>query len=263
MSISTSLYHTWTDATHIAITRNQVQRRIPFPSFLYTTRPALLPGGSLTPFKLGIAYCWTLENLLIQTAWPGYVLIEVFEAARKLGSVEIQNSPQAGAVPPRRPDYQELGTILSAKKTSNVRDRPSDHARSRSSVRMVADDWERRWFTCVAKFLFYIVRNSVSASVTDEMPGPMPGKMTETYRYACMPNHPNFKDLVVITIFPTAAQLQYRLTWNDLAKGLLVFGTKVAERQGGWDTMEFVLVNGVPVATLEIALGTRTGSATA
>lgn len=93
MSISTSLYYSWIDIAGIPITRSFSERKIPFPAFLYTTRPTLLPAAILNPFKVGIAFCWILRDILRygSPTWPGYIRADISENNRKVGSVDISN----------------------------------------------------------------------------------------------------------------------------------------------------------------------------
>lgn len=255
MSISTSIYYSWVDLTNAPIIVDITVRKIPFPNFLYTISPSLLLQNTFTPLKIGIACCWILEDVFKLAVWPGYIRAELSENnRRKFGTVEIANSPEAAAASSTAPEDKQLEKTLFANKTYSTIARSGQNANGQKTALAVPEDMEKRWFTCLSKFLFYIVTKMPQGNVASDMPPSPFGRNTKTYRLKCVPGEVSNKDQIDVTIYPITRQDQYRLTWDALAKTLLVFGTRVAEVEDTWDT-EQVVIHADNVVTA--ALGIR------
>ena len=266
MSISTTLYYFWKDTANAPLTTTTTERKIPFPNFLYTTSPSQRAWPVLTPYKLGISYCWILDGVVkrqMKDAWPGYIRAEIKDNNAEIGAVTISNEPEAGSLSPAIPD-KELETILFKNGTSSAITKPSDGTQGQISPLVTPNDIEGRWYTCVSKFLFYIVQHSTIGNARDELPGPGPaaGPSWRTHHFDCVAGETG-RDQIEVDVYRPAESKEYQLTWDALAKALLVFGTRVAEIEGSWDSKEMVYDGMVIAAALSIKVrgGTRVGSA--
>lgn len=260
MSISTSIYYCWVDTANTPISVEKVTRQIPFPNFVYTITPSFHWPSVFTPFKLGIALCWIMESVLDLPAWPGHIHVDIIENNRwRIGTLEIKNSPQAAAMSAPQDEDNALAKILYPNETYRAIARPSQ-----SPALAVSDGFERRWFTCLFKMLLYIFAKSSSGNVTDVLPPPASGPNPRIYGFECVHAGRNLGK-VSLAVYPTAWQSQNQATWGSLAKTLLIFGTRVAEDEDGWDTEQLVVTHsGVVTATIRITVDEGNGaSATA
>lgn len=153
-----------------------------------------------------------------------------------------------------KPNDKELERQPTPNETSTVVFHPSDGVEGQRFAFRGPNDPEKRWFSCAVTLLFNIVQHSWSGRVTDHLPGPRPGSHSITHQFDCIAGDPSFKDRVDVAIYSSAEQSRHRLTWDVLAKALLVFGTRVAELQEGWEGTEQVFVGDVPTATIAIIL---------
>ncbi|KAL8991922.1 MAG: hypothetical protein Q9188_007680, partial [Gyalolechia gomerana] len=244
MSLSTTIYYAWVDTANQPFSIRASERKLPFTNFLYTITPSLRWGTVLTPFKAGIAYCWIVQSVLGLPAWPQYIHAEIFEEYHGLaGTLEIENSPQAAATTtPAGPDKEgkEFQKTLFANETYNSMTQSSHSPDSLGPALAVSNIFESRWFTCMFSTLLYIIAKATSGSVTDVLPPPR-GPDPLIYHFRCAPGLSN-KDQVDIYIFPSARQSQYPLTWDALAKTLLIFGTRVAQDEDGWESVQLVVL---------------------
>lgn len=80
----------------------------------------------------------------------------------------------------------------------------------------------------------------------------------KTYHFQCAPEDPTNKDQIDVYIYWTK-RAEYRLTWNALAKTLLIFGTRVAEG-GDWNREQLVVHQDVVTAALGISLDGASGA---
>ncbi|KAL9023358.1 MAG: hypothetical protein Q9196_007252, partial [Gyalolechia fulgens] len=239
MSLLATIYYAWVDTANEPITARVSGRKIPFPSFLYTVTPSLGGRTVLTAYKAGIAYCWIVQNILELLAWPGYIHAEIYEGDNGLaGTLEIENSPlTAGS----RQEAEQLRQILHANETYNSAAQSSHSLVSQGPAFVGSRILEKRWFTCIFRTLLYIVAKATSARVTDVL-SPPPGPDPVVYHLDCVPGLSN-KDQMDIHIFPRAGQSEYPLTWDALAKTLLIFGTRIAQDEDGWESAQLVVAD--------------------
>ena len=256
MSIATAIYYSWTDTANFQIRVHTVARRIPFPDFLYTITPSLRRYTVLTPYKIGIAYCWILFGALERPVWPGYINAEISEPnVGWTGTLEVINSPQNTVTAPLQQQVQALERILFANETYSSVAQSSP----RSNTLAVSRQFERRWFTCLFRTLLYIIKNAFPSSVLEVLPPPASGD--STYHFNCDAGSGN-KDQTNISIYANARRDRYQLTWNSLAKTLLLYGTRVAEDEAGWDTTQLVIsYTGVTLAGINIRVDRNTATA--
>ncbi|KAL8710561.1 MAG: hypothetical protein Q9225_007266 [Loekoesia sp. 1 TL-2023] len=265
MSISTYIYYSWIDTANTPISLEKVTRQIPFPNFLYTVSPSLRWPNEFTPFKLGLALCWILESILELPAWPGHIHADIIEDNRgRIGTLEISNSPQAAAMAASQDEDNALAKSLYPNETYRAIARPSPSTNGRSPALAVSDGFERRWFTCLFKMLLYVFAKPSSDRLTEALPPPAYGPNPRTYGFRCVRDgHDQGK--VNLAVYPTAWQSRNQATWDSLAKTMLIFGTRVAEDEDGWDTEQLVVTHeGVVTATIRIIVEEGNGaSATA
>ncbi|KAL8933916.1 MAG: hypothetical protein Q9216_006157 [Gyalolechia sp. 2 TL-2023] len=255
MSLSTTIYYAWIDTANQPIPRRISLRKEPFPDFVYTVTPSLRMGTVFTAFKAGIAYCWIVQSVLNLPAWPSVIHAEISEKHEGLaGTLEIENSPQATTITnPAGPgkEAEQLEKMLFANESYSSITQPVLSPNSKGPALAVSSSFERRWFTCISGTLLFIIAKGPLGSVTDVLTPP-PDPNPVTYQFNCAPGRSNH-DQVDIQLFPTAGQDQARLTWNVLAKSLLLLGTRVAENEDGWELAQTVLTDeGVPAASLKI-----------
>lgn len=260
MSLAASIYYSWIDRVNLAIDNVEKARRIPFPDFLYTLTPSSGRLNALTPFKIGIAYCQTLEFILNQPAFYGYLRIDLIERRySKTGRVEIANSPKDASAPSTMPNVQLLGNSLSANETYRSIAQPSHSLKSSTESVGIPGDIEKRWFKCLSTMLFYIIAKLPRDWVSSELPRP------QTYLFECEPDDPRDKDEIVVLIYPAAQKAEYRMVWESMAKTLLLLGTRIAEEKTGMDHAQLVVAkDGTVTAAIGISLdGVYEVSATA
>ncbi|KAL8839601.1 MAG: hypothetical protein Q9170_001705, partial [Blastenia crenularia] len=114
-------------------------------------------------------------------------------------------------------------------------------------------DLDRRWFTCLWKMLLYIVAKPTLGKVTDHLPPGFSGAQPLLYVFDCVPDI-TIKDQVQISIYPSALD-GHGMTWDALAKTLLIYGTRIAEHEEGWESEQLVVTHeGVVTAKIGIAV---------
>ncbi|KAL8727072.1 MAG: hypothetical protein Q9181_005839, partial [Wetmoreana brouardii] len=226
-SIATRIYYCWKEEFDVPIIRKQTHRYVPFPDFLYSVEPSMLPEASLTPLKVGIGYIWVLDGMWKLRYWPGFIRAQLYEPDEHyqhglfLGYLSIQNSPMTVSAASSDDNKTALAHMLNF---TNLR---SDEHASRPSALDADGIVERSWFECFASMLIYIVKFPVQGSVADEM---RPGFPSITYFFSCSTTDPRMR--VEMTIFPgAAAQSPHRLTWDALVKTMLIWATNVAENR--------------------------------
>lgn len=263
MSLSSTIYYAWVDTANEPIKTRNSARKIPFPAFLYILTPSLRP-YPLTPFKAGIAYCRILQDVLKQRSWPAYIHTEMFELIDVwIGTSEIDYTPQSSAAATSAGSYKEEEQLRSNffpnSNDSSVAS-PNGSADNATPKIAVSKDFERRWFTCVSTALLFILEKTPSDRVTDTLPNPTSEPIS--YHIDCVPNA-RHKDRVVFVIYSGASQPQRHFTWDALAKTLLIFGTRVAEDQDGWDSAQAVVAEDRTVTGLLVIRIDSTNGATA
>ncbi|KAL8717608.1 MAG: hypothetical protein Q9225_005162 [Loekoesia sp. 1 TL-2023] len=254
VSIAIEIYWYWRDNDNRAINHLISKRgEVPFENFQYIINPYLDPRAILTPYKLGIAYCWILNGVLIHTnTWPGYIVASVSDTVdhRLVGFLSIENQARASdAASSAVPNDKNLEKALWVNETFNAVTQPG-HALAVQSPNNVI---ERRWFKCLAAMLMYVIANPTTAFMAEKLP---PHSSDTTYRFDCNPRPTTIRDQIHVTIF--AAAVHNRLTWKVLAEELLVFGSSVA-RGNSWDTVSVVREGFTTLASLRIRVDVADG----
>ncbi|KAL8925034.1 MAG: hypothetical protein Q9208_003718 [Pyrenodesmia sp. 3 TL-2023] len=259
-SLAVAIYYAWVDATNEPIRTPTRGRREPFPNFQFTIRPSAAREAVLTPLKLGIAYCWILNSILEEQPWPGSIHADVIENNyRSIGALDVADIPQSTGTPSEAQADKDFEKILFANEPYSTTTRPDSNANGPASALAIPTEIERRWFKCLSKMLLYIVARPTSGSVASELP-PYPFSTdVRTYHFHCAPEDPNNKDQFDVYISWTSKIAEYRLTWDALAKTLLILGTRVAQG-GDWDIEQLVVHRDVVTAALGITLDGASGA---
>ncbi|KAI4247274.1 MAG: hypothetical protein L6R40_001617 [Gallowayella cf. fulva] len=239
MSLATEIYWYWRDTANAAITEIAQKARPPFENFVYTEAPSQVPGTVLTPYKLGIACAWILDSIVKADVWPGYAVAEItaWHGSREfmVGSLSVINQPATKSAP----NTKELAESFSLNKTDNSS--AVQPKRKASAVGVPDNDIERRWFKCLTGVLLYIVKHNDFGLVTDDLPGPEPGRTSANYKIPCAPESKTIKDKMSISIYAaTASHGSRQLMWIRFLEELLMLGSEVALEGRRWDTKGIV-----------------------
>ncbi|KAL9603586.1 MAG: hypothetical protein Q9219_001089 [cf. Caloplaca sp. 3 TL-2023] len=264
MSLSTSIYYMWLDIHNEPITQRKEERRIPFPNFVYTVNPGSVTDQPLTPFKLGIAYCWTVEFVFTNVqgkTWPGIIYARILsQYAAWIGDFKIRNLPQtassAGSVSQKpRLEHTELEKAFSANGTFSTVSQADLSPADRNSALAASDEYQSRWFRCLFRTLLYVYEKHSQDNVADTLPPPSREPNPNRYNFACSTDESQ-GDEMIIYMYPSAARPENRMSWNVLAKTMLIYGTRVAEDKDGWGTKQIALTRqGVTIGAVAVQLG--------
>lgn len=211
-------------------------RREPFPQFLHTIKPSLLPGASLTPLKVGIGYCECLYHVITAQNWPGHITARIQtrdgpdRQKLRVGSINIDNAT----------------LTWKASDVKNLPDTGADGAANGSEKLSVPPTMEKQWLACYALSFFYFIRHGWSGKVTDD-PSMTPKTTPTTYRFDC----PHGVGSLLLLVYPAA---NFILTWDTLNKGMMSWLHNVAMNEGRYENVMIVREYDVTMAELLIQL---------
>ncbi|KAL8908531.1 MAG: hypothetical protein Q9207_000741 [Kuettlingeria erythrocarpa] len=260
MSLATTIYYAWVDTANEPIGASKWVRRIPFLNFQYIIKPSVARKAVLNPFKLGIAYCWIIDGVLKQQDWPGCINADISDKNdQSIAILQVANIPQDSGAPPKAPAYKALEKVLFANESYGTMTRRKRNANGPGLALAIPTEIERRWFTCLYSMLLFIVARSTTGRVALELP-PFPFSTDiKTYHFTCDPEDPTNKDQIDVYISPASREARHGLTWDAMAKTLLLFGTRIAE-DGDWESEQLVVHQDVVTAALGISLGRASGA---
>lgn len=247
MTLAIGAYWYWMDKYNLAITyRREYRGKPPFEYFRHEVIPANLPAAPLTPVKLGTAYCRMLLYILSREITSGLLTARLMKETNRvmIGVVSIENKAEVEKKTSSK-STNELEKSMWANQTFDSTLQPDINA----SALQASDEFQRRWFRCLARMLFSIIVNNQGGLVADKMSSR--GMPSSIYRFLCVPTDPYNHDYIDITIYLAAAR--YALTWRKLAEQLLVLGSGVAIGHPG-STIGTVRSSDTVLATLKITV---------
>lgn len=166
------------------IVHTMEDRNNPFRNILHTIRPSsstVRPEAVLTPFKVGIAYCWMMRLAVLWPSWSGHIVASIYNGdagaiGALLGWINVKNLPQTRTrSTPAAPGYNNSTAMMDreggihvgmnqSKSTSNeFREIPK-------AIR------ERSWLECSVLLILSFIKFSPSASLIDNLPAPTAGE---------------------------------------------------------------------------------------
>ncbi|KAI4194361.1 MAG: hypothetical protein LQ346_003717 [Caloplaca aetnensis] len=260
MSLAATIYYAWVDTANEPIGTPKRVRRIPFLNFQYIIRPSAAREAVLNPFKLGIAYCWIIDSLLKQQDWPGCINADLSDNNdRSIAILQVANVPQDSGAPPKAAADKALEKVLFANESYSTRTRRNHNGNGPGLALAIPIEIERRWFTCLYSMLLFIVAKPTTSRVASELP-PFPFSTdVKTYHFTCDPEDPTNKDRIDVYISSASRDARNGLTWDALAKTLLLFGTRIAD-DGDWESEQLVVHQDVVTAALGISLDHASGA---
>ncbi|KAL8801480.1 MAG: hypothetical protein Q9182_004447 [Xanthomendoza sp. 2 TL-2023] len=242
-----------------------MSQRPPFENFLYTLRPSNIPGALFTPFRAGTAYFWIVDAVLRTDALKGHIVAEtiLYPVAKSIGVLLVTNTerahpPKSSAAPAT--EIKELENSFWSNRTYNSLLIHPEH--NTSAVRVLGNDMERRYFTCLIGGFARITLNPSLGLVTDVFPAPSVTPNPIEYHVRCNPAFATFRDKMIITIYHLTPPQKQAFRWMKLAEELLVLGTSVSLGYS-MDSLGIITdsLDQRHIATIQIRLhGTENGS---
>lgn len=245
-SILSRILVIWEDTANARIVRRIDARASPFVNILHTLRPALLSGAPpLTPAKVGIVYCWIIDQVLKENTWPGHITAGIYDGDAEgrlgmpLGVLYIENKPEASALGTLT-NKKGVGAEFAGNNTSNIGSKVNDTTHQLSTPQDIAFR-ERAWLKVFLSMIDYVIKKPPSARVADFLP-PLDKSVTAHFR--CRED-PNIEGIMFIS------RLVGALQWRSVAQSLLDLSVRAAtvdmwegkEREG-------VMSHGVEVVKL-------------
>ncbi|KAL8732811.1 MAG: hypothetical protein Q9181_003813 [Wetmoreana brouardii] len=244
-SIAFQIYFYWRDTANLRI-RNKVNSRTqPFSNFLHIIQPSSDRTAVLTPLKIGLGYCFMLQNVQTQQIWPGHIRESIYDESGTgtgrqrvlLGTINIDNSPLRG------PD-------TAAATSPAVTDGPKpDGSADDSNNLPMSVAAEKRWIDCFTRVLFSFLHYPAPGKVTDE-PLYAPRSDPITYHYTFHGDaHFDF------TVYPAGnAGGRHALTWDTVVRSMVSLVTTAARFPFGHTHIEVIKDAGVEIAGLRLTI---------
>ena len=242
VSVAIRIIEYWLNEINAPITTRSSTRRRPYFDFEYILEPFPRPGAMLTPVKVGLAYCWLLQEVLEQRlspAVPGYVRANLFEGSYRMqiATIEVAYRPVPSIKSGRAtiPNNTVETTQTSSREATTIV-RPGGNATPPNQITnlTIPSYRQKRWFTCYAKLLFEIVQMPKSEFVTNSLPGPPPDEsptVPRAHHFNCEnPQEPG--DTFIIFVYSAAEAVATRPTWARVARAAVEYGANVAAITG-------------------------------
>lgn len=249
-SIIHEIYGCWKNIPNAPIRQPTEARVAPFHDILHTIQPALLPGAALTPFKVGLVYCWMLRSVWLAQTWPGHITASVYNAQEKgklglpLGVVYVENSPQRIATRLTTPNGNTIMSSFSPNVTIRVVTNASSDTNDLLSVLQDQPIPEKSWLECFSMIMFVIFRHPWSDRVTDTYP---PGR----HIFHWVSTLEKRIEGTLAIYYEAGAAFTNQLTFDHLAKATLSLGNEAAAA-GSWDGKVQVSIDAKLVAQIWI-----------
>ena len=183
--IAIRIHDNWRDTANRAISRRVHDSRIPFRNFEFITEPNMVPRAELTPFKIGIVYCWILNTVVESPDWPGRIIASIWDAipgverhALHVGTLHIQNSPfHVGAFSEKQP-FNAASPFEITAIDKNASFQLSNHTTPEPKLTrgpsltgatksLDKNPIERRWFKCWSTAFFHALTFTTDEIVRD------------------------------------------------------------------------------------------------
>jgi len=238
-SMLSNIYKIYIDRYNPTIDHTIVARPAPYPNFVYSIQPSLLPGSKLTPLKMGLVYCTILDEAINLEYWPRHLQAHIMDEnewdfnKQDIGILRIDDSPRAEAVPAA---------------TASLAPKPIDGANGGLSITPV--EKEKRFLRCITKPLFSFIQYRGSGSVTDD-PQFNPHHYPYSFNWECGYGI----DQIFLWLFsPAAAGSPHQLTWDKMIKTMVAWVTDVAQNPSIFNLKLPVVNGGVVPGEWEILL---------
>ncbi|KAL8699332.1 MAG: hypothetical protein Q9201_006061 [Fulgogasparrea decipioides] len=217
----------------------------PFSNFLHIIQPSSDASAVLTPLKVGLGYCFMLQKVQSQQAWPGHIRESIYDdggagTGRQkvlLATINLDNSPLRGP-----------NTAVTTSPTVTDGPKPDGSAEDSDNLSMSVAE-EKRWIYCFTRVLFSFLHYPAPGKVTDE-PLYAPQSEPITYHYTFEgDSHLDF------TVYPAGnAEGRHALTWDMVVRSMVSLVTTGARSPSGHMHIEIVKDAGVEIARLKLVI---------
>lgn len=219
-SIFFKVYETWKLNTNNPITNAYTAESFsPFRRILHITEPTFLAQAVLTPWQVGICYCWILRDVLSQPTWPGEIIAGIYNAhdeelSLALGVVTIKSEQPPGEVDRTLQISNDTTSSFSSNAATRTPSQTTNVTGGGLSYDAVVP--ERPWLQCLEYMMLWIVRNPPQDPVTSILQPGGSARWTSSY------------DGRVHAVIEIANEVQNDLTWQHLARCAVSLGNDVA-----------------------------------
>ena len=227
VSLLTATTLHWRSSTNLPITLTRSIRFQVFPEFWHRYVPSNAPQAELTPWKLGIAYCWAIDGAIKQQIWPGNITAHIYDSdngALKtyLGHFVVLDSAPTNTVNSTpalddwiSPDTTRNGTLISAGTSSQSASDAGNALIQQNSAML-----EKAYLETISKLLFFAVQHSSYE------------KVSLTYRLGVITHFASNAENSIESRLRMIADPQGNdLTWDHVAQIILRLGTDVANHR--------------------------------
>ena len=220
----------WLGLNNLPITIDRRVRTPPFREFSHQYLPSGIRDAKLTPWKLGIVYCWVIRGSILQGAWPGNITALIYDAEgssrRKafLGRLVILDAPAQTSTVDSDPLQGVVGSLNMTTNNTLITSGTLSQPLSDAGMTMIQHNYyrlEKAYLESIAIMFFKSVVH------------PSYEKVSNTYNVDIdLPYRNHFDSTIVATLHLYQGPLYKDLTWDQVLHMILQLSIEFANRQG-------------------------------